>query len=149
MKSWPPGFSSSSCSLRSSHMNSHVCPIQRMPLKTCSQRSSRFAQSITLAPAVGAVAERAQQQRHVVMLRRLAHLEGDRDLRIERRLAAPAEVLRGVEAEAIDRRLEGSAVWQQVLAAAVGVGRTARELEPSRSLAALQPHRDTARGPAE
>src|SRR6185437_9983785 len=58
------------------------------------------------APAVGRVPEGAQEQRHVEMLIRVAHLEGDAHLGVEARHSLPGEVRAGLERDAVAARDE-------------------------------------------
>src|SRR5262249_54785828 len=65
-----------------------------------------------LAPAIGGVAEGADQERDVIMLRRVAHLEGHRHLRIKRFIKIAADF----EHDAMGARLAG---FRQARAAVV------------------------------
>src|SRR2546429_9497753 len=57
------------------------------------------------APPVGRVGERAEQQRHVVMLSGVGDLEDDHDLGVERRLVAGREPRPGAERQPVHARL--------------------------------------------
>ena len=57
-----------------------------------------------ISSPVGGVGVRAEQQRHVVVLVPCGHLEGDRDLGVERRRAAGREVRAGTERGSSRRR---------------------------------------------
>src|SRR5713101_2222731 len=73
-------------------------------------------------PPIGRVAERAHQQRHVVALRGVAHIELDRDLGVERALAVGAEVLADLEGEPVVTGVKGAAGLEELLYPAIGVG---------------------------
>src|ERR1044072_3318553 len=77
-----------------------------MLAKMCTQRTSSVSQDCQSndisAPSIGGVPERAQQQRHVVVLRRVAHGEDDRDVGVEAGASAAGGVVGGDgEGEAI------------------------------------------------
>src|SRR5579859_2002149 len=81
-------------------------PAASLSRQTLSSRTSALpywlsARTIMSASPVGRVAERAEQQRHVVVLGRVGHGERDRHLRVERGNAAGTEVVRGTEGEPV------------------------------------------------
>ena len=78
------------------------------------------------APAIGRIAERRQQERHVVVALRLGNPEANRNQVEERRIgkldAIAAKVVAGVEAKLISSRLELRAIEDGAVDAPVAVG---------------------------
>src|SRR5688500_17350517 len=97
-------------------------------------------------PSVGGVAERREEQRHVMVLRRVAHLENDLDQRVEPVDAAGREVRGGAEREAVGagRRI----AREEVAGPSVPVGLRAAERPPSVAHPDVEPDRDALRGTA-
>src|ERR1043166_9115141 len=87
-----------------------------IPAKTCVQRTSRLSHSLSvgsriiegLASAIGRIAVRTNQQRHVIMLRRIFNVEDYAHLRIEAATTERREIRFGIEAQAIGSFCHGT-----------------------------------------
>src|ERR1044072_3746855 len=124
-----------------------------MLAKMCTQRTSSVSQDCQSndisAPSIGGVPERAQQQRHVVVLRRVAHGEDDRDVGVEDGASAAGGVVGGdVEGEAIGGGGERGAGGEEMGDAAVGVGGVGGELTAGLAVLDLVPDSDGGRSAA-
>src|SRR2546428_11839987 len=82
------------------------------------------------APAIRGIAERAQQQRNVKVLRRIADLEDHRHLRVERMLAPDPEIVAGEERHQVSAGFEGRST-QEIPYAALAVGDSLRPVIPA------------------
>src|SRR5262249_33631058 len=82
-----------------------------MPAKTCAQRNKRLSHSLRvgssvikrsfLTSAISGVAVRADQQRHVIVLRRVVDVEDNAHLRIETCQVERREIRFGIKDQAI------------------------------------------------
>src|SRR6266436_1392868 len=124
-----------------------------MPVITWAQRSPRLSHcsrwALTTggaAAAVRRVAERADEQRHVILLG-IANLEYDLDERMERRDPEGREVRPRVEAQSVRTGRGLDVARQQIRDAPVGVAPAGGELGPTVARAAGQRDRDARRGP--
>ena len=95
------------------------------------------------APAVGGIAERRQEQRHVVVLRGRRHRERHLHVRVERRPLRRGEIGAGLEGQAVRSRLQRRAA-QQICRATVVVGDGGRHRPPAGAVEDLQPQRQAA-----
>src|SRR5699024_2099519 len=97
------------------------------------------------APAVGGERERAQQERHVVVLLRRADREVHRDAGEERRLVAGGEVVPRLEGDPVVTGSQG--LWAEVADAPVGGGGARGEVL-ARGRAEVQLHAGGGHAPA-
>src|SRR5207244_3454543 len=98
------------------------------------------------AAAIGRVAERADEQRYVILLG-IANLEHDLDERMERRDSQGGEVRPRVEAQAVRTGGRLQVAREQIRDAPVGVAPGRGQLGPTVARAARQRDRDAGRGP--
>src|SRR3989449_11523266 len=124
-----------------------------MPVITWAQRSARLSHcsrwALTTggsAAAVRRVAERADEQRDMILLG-IANLEYDLDERMERRDSQGREVRPRVEAQAVRTGGRLHVAREQICDTPVGVAPAGGELGPTVARAACQRDRDARRGP--
>src|SRR5262245_38133825 len=132
--------STTSYLINDANERSECPPGERNGAKGPRERASKGGvPRLRLRAAVGRVAERAQQQRHVVMrggIGRFVDLECNDDRRMERPNATRREVGARIQNEAIHAGFDGSAILQERTQAAVGVGFAVTDQLPRARLAA-------------
>src|SRR5262245_49353700 len=104
--------------------------------------------TVRSTPPVRRIAERTEQQRHVVVRLSCGRLERDQYLRIERADPLTLEVRTGVESQAIQPWVERPSIPHQLTLSAVRVSRTVPQNLPAGLLATFEHDRHADRGSA-
>src|SRR5712692_2288597 len=118
--------------------------LHRKPLRppSCSSRPVPAAGICVSLTSVSGIAEGAEEQRHVVVLRWRSDFKNNRDAGVEARQSQTLKISAAIEGQAIDAR-HRNPIGRHQVAASLFVGDAAGELPPFSSLAMeLEDYRD-------